>query len=224
MPRAIGREINNRLNLGGINAYYRSTGNFFHKLINFPGVLIDPHGYIFFNNQFDYENDPELEINERTHFKPYINCLNNHSRYIRFNDIQQSIVNQVIIGESNFQDEDRNLPPVSRRRVNIDSIQRNRRHVDKIKQTRNNTCQICAIRLGTENRPYSEVHHIRPLGEPHNGDDILGNMICVCPNCHKELDYLFIPIDKDFIIGQNNENHTIENRFIQWHNDRFYKH
>ncbi len=91
----------------------------------------------------------------------------------------------------------------------------------EVKLIRNNTCQICETRLGTENHPYSEVHHIQPLGRPHIGDDILGNMICVCPNCHKKLDYLYIPIDENLIIEQNNDNHTIKKKFIQYHNQRF---
>jgi hypothetical protein len=115
-----------------------------------------------------------------------------------------------------------NLPgPVQRISVNIDSIIRDQNLVRQVKLIRENTCQICETRLGTAGRPYSEVHHIQPLGGPHIGDDILGNMICVCPNCHKKLDYLYIPIDENLIIEQNNDNHTIHERYIQWHNDRF---
>jgi 5-methylcytosine-specific restriction protein A len=221
MPRAIGREINNRLNLGGEQAFYKKRGEWFHTLRNFPGILMDSFGYVLFKNEGDYINDPELRINERTHFNRRNNCLGNHPRYKHFDKKQQTTVDQIIIGESNFQDEDRNLPSVSRRRVNIDSIQRNQKHVDHVKRIRNNTCQICAIRIGTEDRSYSEVHHIQPLGEPHNGPDIPGNMICVCPNCHKKLDYLYIRIDNNFITQQNNENHTIHERYIEWHNARF---
>ena len=218
MPRAIGREIKNRLTLGENKAYYRSTGNWWQSFKNsnhFPGILIDRNGYVFFESRNEYINDPDLTVTDQsTHFNPINNRLPNHPRYICFNAIQQTIVNQIINGNIN------NLRnPVSSRNVNI--INRNQGHVYQIKQTRNNTCQICQTRLGTENRPYSEVHHIQPLGRPHNGDDEMSNMICVCPNCHIQLDYLFIRIDADSILNQNNENHEIERRFIQWHNDRF---
>lgn len=36
---------------------------------------------------------------------------------------------------------------------------------------------------------YSEVHHIRPLGSPHNDPDIANNIIILCPNCHVLCEY-----------------------------------
>ena len=151
------------------------------------------------------------------------------SNFRKFNDDEAFRLN--IDFEQRFQlnriNEDfvnENLPgPVQRRSVNIDSIRRNQNLVRLVKLIRNNTCQICAIRLGTENSPYSEVHHIRPLGDPHIGEDILENMICVCPNCHKKLDYLYMPINWELIDEQNRRqpNHSINLEFIEWHNDRF---
>ena len=35
---------------------------------------------------------------------------------------------------------------------------------------------------------YAEGAHIRPLGEPHNGADVPGNILCLCPNHHVLLD------------------------------------
>jgi 5-methylcytosine-specific restriction protein A len=217
----IAREINIALNLGGEKCYYRRTGDWFHRLRQFPGILIDNNGYVRFEREIDYTDDDQNLVISRNHTRlRNRRCLSSHPNYIPFNMTQQASVDQIILGNSDYQDE--NLPrPVSRRRVNIDSIQRNQSLVSRVKQIRNNTCQICATRLGTENRPYSEVHHIQPLGRPHEGYDIIENMICVCPNCHKKLDYLYIRIDNNFITQQNNENHTIHERYIEWHNARF---
>lgn len=38
-----------------------------------------------------------------------------------------------------------------------------------------------------DNTPYLETHHIVPLCK--GGDDVLENVIAVCPNCHRELHY-----------------------------------
>jgi hypothetical protein len=38
---------------------------------------------------------------------------------------------------------------------------------------------------GTDGRPYTEVHHIRPLSE--GGEDILENVVCLCPAHHREV-------------------------------------
>jgi putative restriction endonuclease len=50
-------------------------------------------------------------------------------------------------------------------------------------------CQICNLRIVTATgRPYAEGAHIRPLGLPHEGDDHVRNMLCLCPNHHKQMD------------------------------------
>lgn len=66
----------------------------------------------------------------------------------------------------------------------------------RIKADMNHICQICGtcIVLG-DGSPYSEAHHVKPLGKPHNGPDHPGNIVCVCPNCHVMLDYGAIPAD-----------------------------
>ena len=71
-------------------------------------------------------------------------------------------------------------------------------------------CQICGIRLlhGIKDRPYCEVHHIKPLSnEPPIVDD-WSNMICLCPNHHAEMDYKMLYIDPDSkkVIHSNTKN------------------
>lgn len=50
-------------------------------------------------------------------------------------------------------------------------------------------CQICRTTIDIPGGGrYAEVHHIRPLGTPHNGTDVLGNMLVLCPNHHAMCD------------------------------------
>ena len=49
-------------------------------------------------------------------------------------------------------------------------------------------CQVCSIRLPTKSGNYAEGAHIRPLGKPHHGPDIIGNILCLCPNHHAVFD------------------------------------
>jgi putative restriction endonuclease len=37
----------------------------------------------------------------------------------------------------------------------------------------------------TCDRGYSEAAHIRPLGRPHAGPDVLANVLSLCPNCSR---------------------------------------
>jgi len=51
------------------------------------------------------------------------------------------------------------------------------------------TCQACGISIeGFEGRRYAEGAHVRPLGKPHLGADLLTNLLCLCPNHHTQLD------------------------------------
>lgn len=49
-------------------------------------------------------------------------------------------------------------------------------------------CQACGVRVETLAGPHAEAAHIRPLGTPHHGPDVLANMLCLCPNCHAAFD------------------------------------
>lgn len=91
-----------------------------------------------------------------------------------------------------------------------------------VKALHKNECQLCkhTIQLPDGSR-YSEAHHIQPLGKPHNGLDTISNIICVCPNCHTELDYGVRSLEYSdlFTIPQ----HTIDEKFILYHNKMILK-
>src|SRR5690606_19162445 len=60
----------------------------------------------------------------------------------------------------------------------------------KVKALHNYKCQLCGTTIELPNgQRYAEAHHIKPLGSPHDGPDIMGNLICLCPNHHAMLDY-----------------------------------
>jgi predicted HNH restriction endonuclease len=85
-----------------------------------------------------------------------------------------------------------------------------------VKELHHYHCQICGetLKLG-ESTPYAEAHHIMPLGRPHNGPDVRGNILCVCPNDHVLLDYGSIKLDVNGLEG-------IDKKFIDYHNDNIY--
>jgi len=82
-------------------------------------------------------------------------------------------------------------------------------------------CQICGKGLIFQNgKKYAESHHIKPLGKPHNGPDILGNIICVCPNHHVLLDYGGMELNIHNLISS--PKHKISEEFIVYHNEFIY--
>ena len=71
----------------------------------------------------------------------------------------------------------------------IQRIVRDTRVTRHIKEIYDYTCQVCDVCLPTPVAPYAEAAHIRPLGHPHDGKDLLSNVLCLCPNDHVLLDF-----------------------------------
>ena len=92
----------------------------------------------------------------------------------------------------------------------------------KIKELYGYQCQLCGDVINFKNgQKYSEVHHIKPLGSPHNGPDVEGNVICVCPNHHALLDFGGIELDLSQL--KIPLNHEIHEKYIKYHNDNIFK-
>lgn len=175
-----GNFLNKILQLGAKHALYREDGRWYHNLTDFPGVLFDKGGYVLFSNEEEYYANSSLQVRQDLHIK---NGLSSLVEYICFSDLDKLYIEENI----NLR---KSLETARRIRREIEAILRDQKLVDEIKRKYNNTCQICGLQLIIgKNKYYSEVHHIWPLGKPHNGPDTLDNMICVCPNCHILLDY-----------------------------------
>ncbi|WP_448268142.1 HNH endonuclease [Nostoc sp. DSM 114159] len=91
----------------------------------------------------------------------------------------------------------------------------------KIKLLHNHLCQLCNTSIVLVNKKsYSEAHHIKPLGRPHNGPDIASNIIVLCPNHHVMLDYGVMKLDNSKI--RSNTGHSISEEFIKYHNENIF--
>ena len=85
-----------------------------------------------------------------------------------------------------------------------------------VKTMHQHLCQICGIRFEIgAGKPYAEAHHIKPLGAPHNGPDVIGNILCVCPNDHVRLDYGAIRLVRTQLDGIGSE-------FVDYHNSQIF--
>ncbi len=123
--------------------------------------------------------------------------------------------------EKYFPDEDQNAllirvgladideqPPTSpgdprtpeRRSTTVRRIIRDNALSQLIKALHDHTCQICGVRLLLPDGPYVEGAHIRPLGSPHDGPDVAGNLLCLCPNDHVLFDQGAIVIEDDLMV------------------------
>lgn len=109
---------------------------------------------------------------------------------------------------------------------------RNRTAASRLKQIYGNFCMFCGVRLQVgEERYYSEAAHIKPLGRPHDGPDIIGNMLVLCMNHHLQYDLGVLRLmktDEGFEIVSRIKNdplhgklieprHSLDESCIEWH-------
>lgn len=77
-------------------------------------------------------------------------------------------------------------------------IIRNTGLVKELKKMYNHECQVCGSHREKKGGDrYAEGHHLKPLGDPHNGPDIKSNILILCPNHHADFDYGRIAVNPD---------------------------
>jgi Predicted restriction endonuclease len=104
-----------------------------------------------------------------------------------------------------------------RKNTSINRIIRDTKIIKELKALHNHECQLCDTRLEiSKGVGYSEGHHVKPLGQTHNGPDIKKNVLILCPNCHALCDYGAIDLNKSKI--KNIQLSPIDEEYIGYHN------
>ena len=139
--------------------------------------------------------------------------IQNHINQTSENRTPTKMLEELYIGQNDYND----IEETTRKLREINQINRNKRIVNILKLHYDYKCQICNTHLDLHSQEkYIEVHHLKPLGAPHNGPDIIENMIVVCPNCHVLLDYKSIQISLESI--KIKEPHIIDLQYLIYQN------
>ncbi|MFE4976660.1 YDG/SRA domain-containing protein [Kitasatospora sp. NPDC056651] len=88
----------------------------------------------------------------------------------------------------------------TRLEARVQRIVRSTKVANFVKRAHDFACQVCGARLRTPTGAYAEAAHIRGLGQPHNGPDVAGNVLCLCPNHHTLFDFGTLAIADDLTI------------------------
>ena len=102
-------------------------------------------------------------------------------------------------------------------------IVRNTELGKQVKRLYDYQCQVCGTRLECEGGPSAEAAHIRPLGRPHDGPDVLDNLLCLCPNHHVLFDNGALLIHDDFGLNGGSarlnvrSDHPVDRVHLQYH-------
>jgi len=235
-----GKELNELWGVGAKHALYREDGKWYHRLREFPGALFDANGYVVFETEKDYLECEYLQITQHIHVPKGISAIPGYvciSEQAHFQEVSRQI-RKTAKQKSLYTDRKRKasgrkfiLPPEPKpadlakpKRVQTQTrrVLRDTKISQWVKYIHEYRCQLCGqtIELGND-KFYAEAHHIQPLGEPHNGPDVIENIICVCPNCHVLLDYGAVLLNVNKIA--NVEGHEIDRKYIEYHNTVIYK-
>ena len=116
----------------------------------------------------------------------------------------------------------------------VNRLKRNVKLSEQIKKMYEYKCQICNTYLKTPFGGIAIGAHIKGLGKPHNGPDIIENMICLCPNHHEQFDDFGFYIDSQTYEIKGLENfegkkinlnkkHSIDREFLEYHYKEYLK-
>lgn len=93
----------------------------------------------------------------------------------------------------------------------------------QVKEMHDYQCQFCGVRLETPGGPYAEAAHVKPLGKPHNGPDVIANILCLCPNHHTLFDFGAVGVRDDLsLINLSGDlrvakGHVIDSKHLGYH-------
>ena len=159
------------------HALYHNQGVWYHHLKAFPAALFDAEGYAIFDSEEEYRACSELRFNQ------HCSCPEGISRIGGYQRFQDRVASD--IGEA---------PMTERVTSKVSRIIRDTALARELKLIYDHQCQLCGTVVDLIDGRYSEAHHLRPLGSPHNGSDTKRNIVVVCPTCHVKLDYFSMPI------------------------------
>ncbi|MFW1378457.1 HNH endonuclease, partial [Vibrio parahaemolyticus] len=90
--------------------------------------------------------------------------------------------------------------PTERRTGTVLRIARDTEKSRQIKKLYAYQCQVCGTAIRTKSGFYAEGAHIKPVGRPHDGDDSIDNLLCLCPNHHVMFDKGMFAVADDYTL------------------------
>jgi 5-methylcytosine-specific restriction protein A len=128
-------------------------------------------------------------------------------------------------------------PDADRVETTTARIVRNTQAGKELKELYQYHCQLCGeARHRAPLEHYAEVHHLKPLGRPHEGPEEQSNMLVLCPNHHSDFDHGLLHVDPETfevthatdesVSGREllrKDDHVIDEDVVRYHNEEISK-
>jgi hypothetical protein len=178
--------LNKNWRVGAVQARYRETGNWYHRLRRFPGALFDAHGYILFPTENALiRMRPGVQIGKQIGVPGGIASLPGYVRVVS-SDASLVVLTDEIAATDGFWEG-------ALRRTTVNAFERDAAARSACIAYFGTACRVCgfdfAATYGELGRGFIHVHHTRPLSKVRDGYcvDPQRDLIPVCPNCHAML-------------------------------------
>lgn len=180
----IGKRLNHRWKVGAKHALYRSSGDWYHNLEDFPGALFDAKGYIVFETGEEYLNCPYLKFGQSLHVPGGIAAIPGYVQVV-YDGIEYIPPGPMPhLGEQKVYHEGKP------RTFELTRYERNRDARAKCLNHYGQNCHVCGFKFeetyGEVAASIIHVHHIVSLAEigKEYKIDPIKDLRPVCPNCH----------------------------------------
>jgi hypothetical protein len=192
--KTTGAKLSKRWQLAVRQSHYRETGNWYHNLTEFPGVLWDAEGYVIFVTEKDFIECPSLQIGKELSVPKGIKSIPGYTRIA--SEATDRLEAEAAPSDLALVDYDasgvegrvsRYLASHRRREQRL----RDAKIASELATKGRLLCEIegCGFDFestyGEVGRGYVQVHHLDPLGERSQPERTsLDRLAVVCANCH----------------------------------------
>src|SRR5579863_430729 len=92
-------KIEKILHTGAAHSLYRKDGKWYHHLNKFPGILFDSKGFLLFNDESDYLNNPLLQHGKDLHIPNGISTISGYKKFTKkqAQEIKSFLAKNVVI-------------------------------------------------------------------------------------------------------------------------------
>lgn len=180
--RAKAAHLNQLWKVGAVQARYRETGNWYHRLNQFPAALFDATGYILFRSEEDLKALTQIHILKQISVPHGISSLPGYVKVLQVAPPLLPLTDEIESPEKYWEG--------ALRRIVVNEYERDDSARRECISCHGLTCQVCGFnfesKYGEIGKGFVHIHHLLPLSEIRANYSVnpRRDLAPVCANCH----------------------------------------